>query len=273
MNVTFQDGNTVVSGVLCFNLALTLGCGQAFRWEAQEDGSFCGVAGGRYLQILQEGDTLIFYDTSKEAYEDFWQHYFDLERDYAAICETLAGDSLLKETVEAYEGIRILRQEPWEALCSFVISQQNNIKRIKLIIRRLCEAYGDDLGNGRYAFPTAEQLAGKNAADFEALGAGYRGKYLARLAQDVAGGTVDLAKIKALPLQEAQKELMKCYGVGRKVADCALLYGFGFDSAFPVDVWMKRVLAYYPDGLPACFDGIEGIAQQYLFHWARMHFR
>lgn len=270
MNVTYVGKNVLVSGVACLDLALTLDCGQAFRWEQLPDGSFEGVAGGYYLHIAKSGDNFIFYDTDESAFE-FWRSYFDLDRDYGCVCETLKRDRLLRETVEEYEGIRILRQEPWEALCSFVISQQNNIKRIKLIIRRLCEAYGDDLGNGHYAFPRAEQLAGLDAADFEALGAGYRGKYLARLAQSVADGTVDLAKIKTLPLEEARRELMKIYGVGIKVANCALLYGLGFDRAFPVDVWMKRVMAFYPNGLPPCFDGIEGIAQQYLFHWARNH--
>ncbi|MBR2099948.1 MAG: DNA-3-methyladenine glycosylase 2 family protein, partial [Eubacterium sp.] len=134
---------------------------------------------------------------------------------------------------------------------------------------RLCRAYGEDLGNGRYTFPSAERLAELSVADFEAIGAGYRAKYLEKLAKDVASGNIDLSKIKSLSLEEARKALLDIYGVGIKVANCALLFGFGFLSAFPVDVWMKRVMEYYPNGLPECFTGIEGIAQQYLFHWAR----
>jgi len=272
MKVTETDGAILVSGVKCFAPALTLDCGQAFRWREQADGSFSGVAGGHFLNIRRETDgTLVFRGTTRKVFEQFWVSYFDLHRDYEAICCRLKEDALLAETVDEYEGIRILRQEPWEALCSFVISQQNNIKRIKLIIDRLCSAYGDDLGNGFYTFPTAERLAALTEADFLAIGAGYRAKYLERLAKDVAGGVIDLEKIKALPLNEARQALLKLYGVGVKVADCALLFGFGFDSAFPQDVWMKRVMAFYPDGLPACFNGIEGIAQQYLFHWARKH--
>ena len=137
------------------------------------------------------------------------------------------------------------------------------------IISRLCKAYGDEIINGFYSFPSAEKLSSLTVADFEELGMGYRAKYLEKLSKDVAGGKIDLEKIKVLTLDEARKELLNIYGVGIKVANCALLFGFGFYDAFPVDVWMKRVMEYYPDGLLECFDGIGGIAQQYLFHWAR----
>ncbi len=269
MDIKKNDNSLVVSGVECLDLDLTLDCGQAFRWEKQEDGSYSGVAGGYFLNIAKENGNLIFNNTSMEAFEGFWINYFDLNRDYKAICRTLKEDELLSSTIDEYYGIRILNQEPWEALCSFVISQQNNIKRIKLIISRLCRAYGEDLGNGWYTFPSAERLAELSVADFEAIGAGYRAKYLEKLAKDVASGNIDLSKIKSLSLEEARKALLDIYGVGIKVANCALLFGFGFLSAFPVDVWMKRVMEYYPNGLPECFTGIEGIAQQYLFHWAR----
>ena len=119
------------------------------------------------------------------------------------------------------------------------------------------------------SFPSAKRLSKLSVEDFEELGTGYRAKYLEKLAKGVASGEIDLEKIKNLPLEKARKELLNIYGVGIKVANCALLFGFGFYDAFPVDVWMKRVMEYYPDGLPKCFDGIGGIAQQYLFHWAR----
>lgn len=269
MNVKFVQNDIVVSGVKCLDLDLTLDCGQAFRWQRQEDGSYKGVAGGHFLHILKENDNIIFKNTTKEAFENFWCNYFDLEKDYDAICQTLKQDKLLSSTIDEYYGIRILNQDSWEALCSFVISQQNNIKRIKLIIDRLCKAYGDEVAPDYYSFPSAEVLAKLTVEDFEALGTGYRAKYLEKLAKDVASGEIDLDKIKKLPLDEARKELLNIYGVGIKVANCALLFGFGFYSCFPIDVWMKRVMEYYPKGLPKCFDGIEGIAQQYLFHWAR----
>ena len=269
MKAEILNNSVIVSGVECLDLDLNLDCGQAFRWERNDDGSYSGVAGGYFLNIKKENGKLIFNDTTMEVFNSFWVHYFDLNKDYKRICETLKEDELLSSTIDEYYGIRILNQEPWEALCSFVISQQNNIKRIKLIINRLCKAYGEDLGNGYYSFPSAERLSTLSVEDFEALGTGYRAKYLEKLAKDVAGGQIDLQKIKSLSLDEARKELLNIYGVGIKVANCALLFGFEFYSAFPVDVWMKRVMEYYPNGLPECFTGIEGIAQQYLFHWAR----
>ena len=268
MEVIVEKNDIRVKGVECLDLDLTLDCGQAFRWEKQEDGSYSGVAGGYFLNIRKDGDDLIFKNTDKKAFE-FWKKYFDLDKDYVSICNSLKKDELLSSTIDTYYGIRILNQESWEALCSFVISQQNNIKRIKLIINRLCKAYGEDLKNGYYTFPSAEKLSKLSCEDFEKIGAGYRAKYLERLSKDVADGKIDLEKIKTLSLDEARKELLSIYGVGIKVANCALLFGFEFYSAFPVDVWMKRVMEYYPDGLPECFTGIEGIAQQYLFHWAR----
>ncbi len=269
MEVKYIGNDIVLENIRCLDLDLTLDCGQAFRWEKQEDGSWSGVVKGVFLNISKTDDTVLLKNTTKENFENIWLDYFDFNKDYVKICDTLKQDSLLAPTVDEYYGIRILNQDSWEALCSFVISQQNNIKRIKGIISRLCKAYGDEVRNGFYSFPSAEKLSSLTVADFEELGMGYRAKYLEKLSKDVADGKIDLEKIKALTLDEARKELLNIYGVGIKVANCALLFGFGFYDAFPVDVWMKRVMEYYPDGLPECFDGIGGIAQQYLFHWAR----
>ncbi len=269
MNITYKGNDIILENVECLDLDLTLDCGQAFRWVKNEDNSWSGVVKGVYLNISKYGNTVILKNTTKESYENIWKNYFDFEKDYAKICDTLKQDKLIAPTVDEYYGIRILNQDSWEALCSFVISQQNNIKRIKGIIDRLCRTYGDEVCNGFYSFPSAEKLVTLTVEDFEALGTGYRAKYLEKLSRAVAGGDIDLEKIKALSLGEARKELLNIYGVGIKVANCALLFGFGFYDAFPVDVWMKRVMEYYPNGLPECFDGIGGIAQQYLFHWAR----
>ncbi len=259
----------ILKGVECLSLPLTLDCGEAFRWAEQEDGSWSGAAYGKYLNIKEENGNFILKDTSLEDFENVWRNYFDLDRDYAAICAKLKEDELVRETIDEYYGIRILNQEPWEALVSFVISQQNNIKRIKGIIKRLCDTYGEKICDGWHAFPTSKTLSKLSVEDFEALGLGYRAKYLKKLADDVESGVIDLAAIKAMDLDDAKKTLLSIYGVGEKVANCALLFGFQFIRCFPVDVWMKRVLQYYPDGLPECFSGYEGIAQQYLFHWAR----
>lgn len=269
MKINYIGNDIILENVECLDLDLTLDCGQAFRWEKQADSSWSGVVKGVFLNISKSGDTVVLKNTTKDDFENIWRDYFDFDKDYAAICDTLKQDKLLKSTVDEYYGIRILNQDSWEALCSFVISQQNNIKRIKGIISRLCKAYGKEVGDGFYSFPSAERLSTLTVKDFEDLGTGYRAKYLEKLAKDVAGGKINLDKIKKFSLDEARKELLDIYGVGIKVANCALLFGFGFYDAFPVDVWMKRVMDYYPDGLPECFDGIGGIAQQYLFHWAR----
>lgn len=269
MTIEFSGDDIILNDIQCLDLDLTLDCGQAFRWVKQSDGSWSGVVKGVFLNIAKEKDTVILKNTTKENFENIWLDYFDFDKDYVKICDTLKQDKLLAPTVDEYYGIRILNQDSWEALCSFVISQQNNIKRIKGIIDRLCKAYGEEIYEGFYSFPSAERLSQLCVEDFEALGAGYRAKYLEKLSKDVASGTIDLNKIKALPLKDARKELLSIFGVGIKVANCALLFGFGFYDAFPVDVWMKRVMEYYPNGLPECFNGIGGIAQQYLFHWAR----
>lgn len=270
MIIKEEQGVLILENVKCLNLSLTLDCGEAFRWEEQPDGSWSGVAFGKYLNIKKdEEDRFILKNTSLEDFENVWKDYFDLNRDYVSICEKLKEDELISSTIDEYYGIRILNQEPWEALFSFVISQQNNIKRIKGIIKRLCNTYGEEVFDGWYSFPSAERLSKLTVEDFEELGTGYRAKYLKKLADDVANGIIDLDKIKNMSLEDAKKELLSIYGVGIKVANCALLFGFQFVECFPIDVWMKRVMQFYPDGLPKCFEGYEGIAQQYLFHWAR----
>lgn len=270
MIIIEDRGNIVLRDVKCLSLPLTLDCGEAFRWEEQEDGSWSGVACGKFLNISKsENGDFVLKNTSIRDFEAVWRNYFDLDRDYEGICAKLKEDSLISSTIDAYYGIRILNQDPWEALVSFIISQQNNIKRIKGIIKRLCSAYGNEICRGWYSFPDAETLSSLSAEDFEAIGAGYRAKYLKKLADDVYSGKINLEKIKAMSLDDAKKALLDIYGVGIKVANCALLFGFQFVECFPVDVWMKRVMEFYPNGLPECFAGYEGIAQQYLFHWAR----
>ena len=161
-------------------------------------------------------------------------------------------------------------QSPWETLCSFIISQNNNIKRIAGIIERLCENFGDELGDGVYSFPSAEKLACLSVDDLSVLRSGFRAKYIIDAAKKVSSNEVDFKKVASAELSEARAELMKITGVGPKVADCALLFGFHRLDAFPTDVWIKRALSYlYPNGFPDFADQYKGIAQQYLFHYVR----
>lgn len=250
-----------------FDLGLSLDCGQAFRW-AEKDGKWHGVAYGKALTVEQKENKLIL-DCSAEDFESIWKNYFDFDCDYEKIVSSY-DDNYLKTAVSEYSGIRILRQEPWEALCSFIISQNNNIPRIKGIVERLCESFGEG-ETGKRSFPSAEKLAKLTVEDLAPLRAGFRAKYIIDAAQKVASGEVDFEKINEEPIEFGREELQKIKGVGAKVAECTLLYGFHKIEAFPIDVWVRRIMAeMYPDGLPECTKGTEGIAQQYLFHWRRM---
>ncbi|MBQ8766499.1 MAG: DNA-3-methyladenine glycosylase 2 family protein [Clostridia bacterium] len=254
-----------------FNLGLSLDCGQAFRWSFADD-MWQGVAFGRFIKLQQTDNQLIIHNCTEDDFNSIWKHYFDFELDYEKILSSY-DDEYLITAVKEYNGIRILRQEPWEALCSFIISQNNNIPRIKGIIERLCETLGDG-EQGKKSFPSAEKLSTLTVDDLAPLRAGFRAKYILDAAQKVASGEIDFSKIRENPIEFGREELQKIKGVGAKVAECTLLYGFHKIEAFPVDVWVKRIMAeMYPDGLPECTKGTEGIAQQYLFHWRRMQNR
>lgn len=271
MNINDNHGSLHLTNVPCFALALTLDCGQAFRWHEKEQGVWQGVANNKALTLSQIGDEVILYNTTLEDYQKIWKNYFDFDRDYDAILKSFLQDSLLRNTIQQYYGIRILQQDSWEALLSFVFSSSNNIKRIRSFLERLSCAYGEQLSESVFAFPTAQALANVPTEAFRSLGAGYRDKFLHDCAVKVANGTVNLAEIATLDLPQARQALMQIDGVGPKVAECALLFGFGRLDAFPVDRWITRVLECYPHGLPSCFAGFEGIAQQYMFHYARMN--
>ena len=260
-----------ISNVTDLDLAHTLDCGQSFRWTQQPDGSFSGVAFGRNVNVSLNGGDLIIHNASKED-EALWREYFDLDLDYGAVRRQISElHPVLKEASRYAPGIRILRQEPYEALCTFIISQNNNIKRIKGIVCRLCEHFGEPIDGG-FAFPTAEKMASLTPEDLAPLRAGFRARYLVDAAQKVASGEVVLENCRSLPYEDAQKELMKITGVGVKVADCTLLFGLHRIEAFPVDVWMKRALeVLFPGMSPSDFGEYAGIAQQYIFHYSRMH--
>ena len=261
--------NIEIKNINCLDLAETLDCGQAFRWKETNDGRWYGIAHGKEIELSMNGGTLTLYDTTQEDFENIWSDYLDLNRDYAAIEKVISSDDTLSKMYKLCNGVRVLNQEPWETLCSFIISQNNNIKRIKGIIERLCETYGTKLNNG-YSFPAAERIAILTVEDLAPLRCGFRAKYILDAAKRVASGEIDFDYIKTLPIDEARSELTKIYGVGHKVADCTLLFGLGFAEAFPKDVWIKRAMPLlFPNGLPEGCHGIEGIIQQYIFSYAR----
>ena len=272
MNYEQIDNGILVHNVNSLDLAQTLDCGQAFRWVENTDKSFSGVAFGRALRVALDGDDLCLYGTNEEDFLKIWRNYFDLDLDYAAVREEIRQlHPVLDEAAKFAPGIRILQQEPWEALCTFIISQNNNIKRIKGIVERLCSSFGEDIG-GCYAFPSAERLARLNADDLAPLRAGFRNRYIIDAAQKVTRGEIDLEACRTLPYDKARAELCRITGVGTKVADCTLLFGLHRIEAFPLDVWMKRAMAkLFPDMTPEGFGRYAGIAQQYIFHYSRMN--
>jgi len=254
------------------DLAQTLDCGQCFRWTENSDGSFSGVAFGQSVTVRLDGSRLLL-EGAEESDRERWLRYFDLETDYAAIrADVSAMHPVLREAAAYAGGIRILRQEPYEALCTFIISQNNHIKRIKGIVQRLCECCGSRLADGSYAFPDADAMSRLTAEDLAPLRAGFRTRYLLDAAKKVSAGEVCLDFCYTAPYAQARAELMKITGVGVKVADCTLLFGMHRTEAFPMDVWMKRAMkTLFPDMTPEDFGSCGGMAQQYIFHYSRMH--
>ena len=209
----------VFENVTELNLAQTLDCGQSFRWTENSDGSFSGVAFGQSVTVRPDGGRLLLAG-AEESDRERWRRYFDLETDYAAIrADISARHPVLREAAAYAGGIRILRQEPYEALCTFIISQNNNIKRIKGIVQRLCECCGKRLADGSYAFPDADVMSRLSAEDLAPLRAGFRTRYLLDAAKKVSAGDVDLDMCYTAPYEEARAELMKITGVGVKVDD------------------------------------------------------
>ncbi len=253
-----------------FNLGVTLDCGQAFRWRQNDDFSWTGVVKGIETTVEETDDGYRFYGINEQDFNDVFFDYFDFGRNYEQVIETLNNDEHLAKAIEHYGIIRILNQDPWETLCSFIISACNNIPRIKSIIEKLCENFGEKTGQS-FSFPSPEKIASLDISDLEIIRAGYRSPYLISTARMICDGQINLNSLKNHPIDFCEKELMKITGVGKKVADCTILFGLGHIDAFPIDRHIKRICdSLYPDGLPDCTKGIEGIAQQYMFHLQRM---
>ena len=253
------------------NIEKTFECGQCFRWNADENGVYRGVAGGYPAKVWTD-DGVVYLRS--DGPESFWREYFDLDRDYAGISRGFNGGEYLDACIDCGCGIRILRQEPWEALCSFIISQCNNISRIKGIVERLCDSFGDTValdGEEYHAFPSAVRIASLAPGALDVLRCGYRAPYIMTAAKAVADGSLDLGELILCDCVTARAELMKLEGIGPKVANCVVLFGLHHMEAFPIDVWIKRALKeHFPkDFDPASLGEYAGLAQQYIFYYAR----
>ena len=273
MELVIRGGEIEIAAPIEFDPDKTFGCGQCFRWERDESGGYVGVAEGLGCRVRRDGPG-VFVACGPGDFERVWRRYFDLDRDYAAIRESLYVDEFTRKAAMHGAGIRILRQNAWEALCSFIVSQCNNIPRIKRIIDALCREFGDPVsfeGHELYAFPPAARLAPLSERDLAGLRCGYRAEYIIAAAGAVASGCPDLEALARGSLPDACAELKKLRGVGDKVALCAALFGLGMMDAFPVDVWMKRALAlhYGKEFDPGVFSPHAGIAQQYIYYYMR----
>lgn len=248
--------------------------GQCFRLNADRDGGYTLVAHGRVLRLRDTADGGEI-ECSEAEFDALWRDYFDWDTDYAAIRAAAdPEDAFLQRACDYGAGIRMLKQDPWEMLVSFIISQRKNIPAIKYCIEALCSRYGEGIesaGARFYAFPTAERLAALDEEHFLACSLGYRAKYILSAARMVASGALDLAGIAALGDEALFSALLPVPGVGEKVANCVMLFGYHRLSRFPRDVWINRIekneyggafpLARYPD--------TAGALQQYIFYYAR----
>jgi N-glycosylase/DNA lyase len=279
-----QDG-LLLEDVQHFDAKHIFECGQCFRWKKQADDSYTGVAYGRVLNVKSDYDkgTVILKNTNREDFEKIWFDYFDLGRDYGSIKQELSKDEVLKGAIEYGRGIRILNQEPWELVISFIISANNNIPRISKSIDILSQMFGRELSYDNktyYSFPEVERLSQAALEQIEQCKAGFRCKYIYQSSKMIANGEVDLEAAAKMNTEEARKELLKLPGVGPKVADCIMLFSLQKHDAYPVDVWVKRVTEHFyihqdvsmkriQDFAREKFGSLAGFAQQYLFYFAR----
>lgn len=246
--------------------------GQCFRLNPVEKQKYSVIAFGKYL-LLEETEKEIRFYCSQEEYDSLWFDYFDLKTNYSRFIKSIPNqDRYLIQAATFGAGIRILKQEVWEMIVSFIISQQNNIKRIKKSIELLCQKFGEKKYFENivyYAFPSAETLAQATQEELNQCNLGYRSKYILKTAQSIVKKEMDITVLKNMSYEQAKTELMKLYGVGKKVADCICLFGLHQLEAFPIDTHIKKVLeTNYQNQFPfESFQGYEGVIQQYIFYY------
>ena len=303
-NVIFKEDKAIITGVKNFDIKQILECGQCFRWDKISDTNYIIVANSRVIEITQDGDEVTIYNTNEEDFKEIWMNYFDLDTNYDEIKEALAQDDILKSSIEFGYGIRILNQNTFEMLISFIISARNSIPSIKKTVKKISEKYGEKIvykGVEYYTFPTPEQIKECTLEEIQETGASFRSKYIVdtvgkvnfalKTKEDFESNPekydekpesldYDLDYIMSLNDDECHVALQKFMGVGAKVADCIMLFSMKKKSAFPVDVWIKRAMIHFyvaPDvTLPKMrifardkFGKYSGMAQQYLFYYAR----
>lgn len=286
-NVVYEKNRILLEGVENFNIKQVIECGQCFRWEKVKELNYIGVAHGRIIEVIQNDDVVTILNSNEEDFRNIWFDYFDLGRDYSAVKEALANDEILSKSVEYGYGIRILKQEPFEILISFIISARNSIPSIMKTIKKISEKWGTPIeykGSTYYTFPTPEDLNDATLDEIQETGASFRSKYILDTINNVNKSKefreYDLDYISNLDVDNCHVALQQFKGVGAKVADCIMLFSMKKYSAFPVDVWVKRAMMYFYNAEEGSlnkirifgrdkFGEVAGFAQQYLFYYAR----
>jgi N-glycosylase/DNA lyase len=268
-----------------YDLAATLASGQAFRWRLQ-DGAWIGIIGRNWVRLHSKDNVLTAQTAEPVANWDWLVHYLQAELDLNPVLASFPADAAMRSAINACRGLRLLRQDPWECLASFILSSTKQIVQIQQIISLLCERFGDAVPalpghDSARAFPSPARLALLSEKELRDCKMGFRAPYLLAAARAIAGGNLNLEKIRQMSLGEARAELITLPGVGPKIADCVLLFAYGFPGAFPVDVWVMKALRelYFPRRRPSpprlrrftetYFGPHAGYAQQYLFHYMR----
>lgn len=284
-NAIEKDNQIVTKNMMDFEPKHIFECGQAFRWHVEEDDSYTAIHKSKVINVKRDGKDIIFSNTNMDDFENIWYDYFDLGRDYGEIKKELSKDPILNEAIKFGEGIRILNQEPYETTISFIISANNQIPRIKRSIELISQKYGESIGsyNGKeyFSFPSSEILASIDEKELEDnCKVGYRAKYIVNTSKMIKNKEIDLDKLFQLPTETAKEILMRLPGVGPKVSNCILLFSLNKNEAFPVDVWVKRIMEslYFKENTSTKkisayaeenFGSLGGFAQQYLFYYAR----
>lgn len=285
MEISYEDKRVVVDNLKDFEPKHIFECGQCFRWNLEEDGSYTGVAYNRILNVGKEGNRVIFNGTDREEFNNIWLDYFDLNNDYGKIKKSLLReDEIIGPAIDFGHGIRLLKQEAWETLVSFIISARNAIPRIKKSVELLSENFGQAIGQYRgrtyYGFPSAETISQLNEDDLRTCGLGYRSKYILNTAQKVIDEKIALEELKKLNNKDCYDFFLQFSGVGPKVASCILIFAMGKVDFYPVDIWVKRVMEHFyfkedtsnkkiEEFAKEKFGPYAAYAQQYLFYYAR----
>lgn len=286
MKVCIKNNDIVIENATDFKLADIFDCGQCFRFNPDDDGGYIGTAYDKTVRITQNGDTVTLHNTSEADFDSVWRRFLDLDRDYTVIKKELTkgSDAVMANAIDYGKGIRILKQDLWETIVSFIISASNNIPRIKKIIESLCFYFGTAHiyeGQTYYSFPDAKTISSLTHEELDVIKAGFRTKYILSASKAVANNEFNLDILYDLSTADAKRELLKLNGVGNKVADCITLFALNRFDSFPVDVWIKRIMEYcYFENKPQQistisqfandkFGELGGIAQQYLFYYAR----